>query len=172
MSQPYLGQIETFAFGYAPRGWLQCSGQLLPIAQNQALFSLLGTSYGGDGIRTFGLPDLRGRISAGFSSTYPIGTRLGEENHTLLATEMPSHTHTVSARNNGMTGGTTIPDATMFPASASLSNAAVNEYSSNAGTIPLAPTASVGGNQPHANMMPYNTLSYCISTSGIFPSRN
>ena len=171
MSTPFISQIETFAFGFAPKGWLQCNGQLLAINQNQALFSLLGTTYGGNGTQNFALPDLRGRVAIGFDTQFPQGAVVGEENHTLQASEVPSHTHTV---NPVATNGTTnIPSAAVSPAIPNLNGNGVGGYSTNtAGTTALAPTSAAGNSAGHSNMMPYNTLTYCIAITGIFPSRN
>jgi microcystin-dependent protein len=116
MSDPYLSMIEAFGFNFAPVGWAMCAGQTLSIAQNQALFSLLGTTYGGNGTTTFNLPDLRGRLAVGFGqglglSSFPLGAAGGQEAHQLLAGEAPSHTHTLNATNNGQANGTNVPRA-------------------------------------------------------------
>ena len=174
MSEPYLGQIEAFAFGSAPRGWALCAGQVLPINQNQALFSVLGTMYGGNGTTNFQLPDLRSRVAIGVSGANPggQGQMIGEETHTLIVAEVPPHTHQIVAINNGLNNGTNTPDATVYPASASQSGTAVTMYSTAAPTIAMAPLSQSGGSQPHANMAPYTTLNYCIALNGIYPSRN
>jgi microcystin-dependent protein len=181
MAQPFLGQVEAFAFNFAPKGWALCSGQILPIAQNQALFSLLGTTYGGDGQRTFALPDLRGRIANAFGlgqglQSYNIGQRAGEESHTLILNEMAAggHTHSISATNNGTASGTNVPSAAVTLGSGYSSETGsppVNIYSSAAPTIVMGSLAQVGG-QPHENRMPFLALNYCIALQGIFPSRN
>lgn len=175
--EPYLGQIESFAFGIIPKGWAPCNGQLLSIAQNQALFSLLGTTYGGDGVTNFALPDLRGRISLGVGQgpglpTANLGTRSGEEAHTLLWTEVPAHTHSVNAVNNGANGGTNVPGTGVTLGSARLpaGGAAVNVYSATTPSLSMAAVNFVGG-QAHENRMPYLTMNYCIALVGIFPSR-
>jgi microcystin-dependent protein len=156
---------------------------LLPINQYQALFSLLGTTYGGNGIQTFALPDLRGRVAIGQGNGSGLTSRLigetaGEENHTLLSTEMPMHTHSFNAAANA-TGNSDTPDNTMALANATGTQGGttiiVNPYAPTppAPTVPMAPTeiGVAGGGQPHNNMMPYLALQFCISMSGIFPSR-
>ena len=173
MSSPYLSQVEAFAFNYAPRGWLQCNGQVLPIAQYQALFSLLGTTFGGNGLQTFALPDLRGRLAMGYGTgtsgtNYDEGIAFGEENHTLAQAEVPSHFHSVTAVNNAIGTGTVTPSNTVSPGAAYKSSAATEMYNTvTTGTVPLAATGISGGSQAHSNMMPYLTMNYCI-----FPSRN
>jgi microcystin-dependent protein len=164
---PYLGQIMLVAFNYAPVGWMECNGQLLSISQNQALFALLGTTYGGNGTTTFALPDLRGRVPVHASTQIVEGQTGGEEMHTLTAAEMPAHTHAFEVAS---TTGTVVPASGNVPArSADLSN----EYSPAAtATMNGAAVATAGGSQPHENRMPYATLKYIICLSGIFPSRN
>src|ERR1700684_1996482 len=115
MTTPYLAQVEIFSFNFAPKGWALCNGQLLPINQNQALFSLLGTTYGGDGRTTFGLPDLRGRVPISMGSGFTLGQRAGEESHTLISTEMPAHLHLVSSTSSA---GTQSKPQTAYPANA------------------------------------------------------
>ena len=181
MAQPFLGQIEAFAFNFPPKGWAFCAGQLLPINQNQALFSLLGTFYGGDGVSNFALPDLRGRVANAFGQgqglqPYNVGQKGGEEFHTLILNEMAAggHTHAVTARNNGTTGGTNVPsDAVTLGAgySSQTGSPAVNIYSSAAPTIAMGSLGQAGG-QPHENRMPFLGLNYCIALQGIYPSRN
>lgn len=165
MSEPFLGQISIFAFQFAPRNWAQCNGQTMPIAQNTALFSLLGTTYGGDGISTFKLPDLRGRVAMHVAATHVQGQSSGEESHTLAVTEIPSHTHAALCNNNaGNSAG---------PAGA--------YWASGAGHAPFAPTANsqcspqaiaAAGGQPHDNMAPTLTVNFCIALAGVYPSRN
>ena len=182
MAEPFLGEIEAFAFNFAPRGWALCAGQVLPINQNTALFSLLGTTYGGNGTTTFQLPDLRGRVANAFGQgqglgNYGLGQTGGQESHTLILNEMSSggHSHAVTAKNNGTTGGTNIPSATVGLGAAYASGAgspvAVNIYSSAAPTIAMGSLAPTGG-QPHENRMPFLGLNYCIALQGLFPSRN
>src|SRR5271157_3036183 len=154
MAEPFLGEIEAFSFGFAPQGWALCAGQLLPINQNTALFSLLGTTYGGNGTTDFALPDLRGRIANGWGqgpglAPYNLGQTGGEELHTLQLTEMQSggHTHTVTARNNGATGGTNVPSDAVTLGSGYASETgspAVNIYSSAAPTIAMGSLGPAG----------------------------
>ncbi len=181
MAEPFLGEIEAFSFGFAPKGWAMCAGQILPINQNQALFALLGTTYGGDGISNFALPDLRGRIANAFGQgpglgNYNLGQTGGEEAHSLTLTEMQSggHSHTVTAKNNGTTGGTNAPSDAVTLGSGYASEAGlpvVNIYSSAAPTVPMGSLRPAGG-QPHENRMPFLGLNYCIALQGIFPSRS
>ena len=168
MATPFLGEIKIVAFNYAPRGWAECNGQLLPINQNQALFSLLGTTYGGDGRVNFALPDLRGRVSLHQGQGYVEGQRGGEENHTLAVSEMPAHIHVPNA-------STQSPDQSHATGNLWASNTSFSPYGAtvNQQTI-LDPStiASAGGSQPHNNMSPYLALLFCIALQGIFPSRN
>lgn len=176
MDTPFLGMIIAFPYDFPPRGWAFCQGQILSIANNTALFALLGTTYGGDGQTTFALPDLRGRaaLSSGQGpglSSYSLGERSGQENVTLLLTQIPAHNHTGNVKvgtglaNNASgagnnfasnTGGTSIYN----------SGAVGNDMATNVNTN------NTGGNQPHNNMSPYLVLNYCIALQGIFPSRN
>jgi microcystin-dependent protein len=179
MAEPYLSQIEAFPFAFAPKGWALCAGQLMPIAQNTALFSLIGTYYGGDGIRTFALPDLRGRLAVALGqgpglSPHNIGQQGGEETHTLNVAETPAHTHTVNADNNGTAGGANVPSGAVTLGSGYANQAGspmVSIYSSAPPTIGMGSLGPAGG-QPHENRMPYLTLNYCIALQGIYPSRN
>ena len=181
MAQPFLGEIEAFGFNFAPKGWAFCAGQVLPINQNQALFSLLGTTYGGNGTTTFALPDLRGRIANAFGQgpnlqPHTLGQTGGEESHTLALSEMAAggHTHSISATVNGQTGGGNVPSNAVGLGSGYASEAGspvVNIYSSAPPTIAMGSLAPTGG-QPHENRMPFLGLNYCIALQGIFPSRN
>jgi len=172
MSEPFIGEIRIFSFNFAPRGWLMCNGQLLSIQQNAALFSILGTTYGGDGIRTFALPNFEGRApihwgSAAGGGSFVLGEQGGETNHTLLIGELAAHTHTL----NGNNAAANTPD----PASAIYANSTVSIYNNVASShIPMAADvlSHVGGNQSHNNMQPYLVLNFCIATVGLFPSRN
>jgi microcystin-dependent protein len=165
MTEPFIGEIQVFAFQYAPKGWALCNGQLLPINQNQALFSLLGTTYGGDGRTTFALPDLRGRVPLGVGAGYTQGERAGEESHTLIAPEMPAHTHTPLA--------SLAAASSPSPADATWTNMGTAGYAGNPNTQ-MAGNAIVaaGGSQPHENRSPYLTVNFCIALQGIFPSRS
>ena len=181
MSQPFLGEIEFFAFNFPPKSWALCAGQILPIAQNQALFALLGTTYGGDGIRTFNLPDLRGRVPIGQGSGLglqprTLGETAGEETHTLVTGELPSHTHPLGAVANTAAAVTTAP-AGHLPSigtdKVGTTFQPVQFYGTVAPDVAMAPTA-IGpspGAASHPNMMPYLALNACIALAGIFPSR-
>jgi len=166
----FIGEVRLFAGNFAPRNWALCDGQLLPIAQNTALFSILGTTYGGDGRSTFGLPDLRGRvpIHAGSGpglSPRTLGQKGGEEAHVLTTEEMPGHSHTLNARNQR--GNTNIPSGNVLARKK-------NFYSTKAQNAMLSNGAisTAGGGQAHNNMPPFQALNYIICLQGIFPSRN
>lgn len=151
---------------YAPRGWMFCEGQILPIRGNQALYSLLGTVYGGDGKTTFALPDLRGRVPIHVSPSLPIGTKAGEESHTLTMNEMPQHTHQVSG--SSITASATSPQENVWANKDNL-------YSDNTKDIVsmnVASLSTAGGEQPHNNMQPYLPVNFGIAVLGIFPPRN
>jgi microcystin-dependent protein len=165
MAEPFLAEIRIMSFGFAPRGWALCDGQLLSINQNQALFSLLGTTYGGDGRVNFGLPDLRSRTPIHGGSGHTLGERGGEQAHTLSIAELPTHAHTAQAAS---AAGNTPIAANNVLASAN------NVYGPAANLTALSPTsvASVGGSQAHLNMQPFLTLNFCIALQGIFPSQN
>jgi microcystin-dependent protein len=162
--------------------WAQCNGQLLPINQNQALFSLLGTQYGGNGTTNFALPDLRSRTPIGYASSVDpswqppsvqIGQSAGVENVTLLSTNLPSHTHAVNASTSN--GDNRFPPNRVFATSNIASGSAISLYSASTGPlVPLNPAtvAPAGGNQPHPNLQPYSVINFCVALSGIFPSRN
>lgn len=170
MAEPFLSEIRIMSFVFAPKGWALCNGQLLPINQNQALFSLLGTTYGGDGRVNFALPDLRGRTPIHVGASHTLGERGGEQAHTLSIAEMPTHIHTVNINNT--IGGDTIPASNPM-----LSNSGEEKRFSTEqlnGSLALAPQtiSNVGGSQAHLNMQPFLTLSFCIALQGIFPSPN
>ncbi len=168
MSEPFLSELRLFSFAFAPKGWALCNGQLLPINQNQALFSLLGTTYGGNGQTNFALPDMRGRVPMHVGSGHTLGEHGGEQAHTLTLNELPTHTHVLQATTTVAT--TNIPNNTML-----LGSTAPNDfYTGPAALTPTAPgsVASVGGSQAHLNMQPFLTLSWCIALQGIFPSQN
>jgi microcystin-dependent protein len=169
MSNFFLGQIGIYGFNFAPRGWAFCAGQIMPIQQNTALFSLLGTTYGGNGQTTFALPDLRGRTPLHFDGNYPQGEVAGEENVTLLQTEMPAHTHTLTGSSN--TADKRPVAAHMFATDTSTTD---DFYARGHVLVPLNPQAvgTYGGNQPHNNMQPFLAVNFCIAITGIFPSRN
>lgn len=165
MSTPFLSEIKVVSFNFPPKGWAFCNGQTLPINQNQALFSLLGTTYGGDGIRTFQLPNLQARMPIHMGSEYNLGQAAGETNHTLIQQELPTHNHSAQ----GISGNATVPEASGNTWAASTHN----PYSTTQNTT-LSPTAlsQTGGSQPHNNMPPYLVLSFIIALQGIFPSRS
>jgi len=166
MAEPFLSEIRIFSFGFAPKGWALCNGQLLPINQNQALFSLLGTTYGGDGRVNFGLPDLRARTPIHMGSGHTLGERGGEQAHTLSISEIPTHVHTAQA--SSATGNAAIPTGAVLGSPLNLSYRSPDALAAmNAGTV-----ANVGGSQAHLNMQPFLTLSFCIALQGIFPSQN
>ncbi len=173
MDEPFLGEIRPFSFGFAPKGWASCDGQLLPIAQNAALFSLLGTMYGGDGRTTFALPDLRGRAAmhAGTGPGLPpatIGTASGEETHALTGPETANHSHVFNARINGSTGATQIPGPTVMLGSTT--NSPGGLYTTPFATAIMGSTSTGGSGAPHENRMPYLPINYCICLEGPFPS--
>ncbi len=169
MSTPFLGEIKLLAFGFAPRGWAECNGQLLPINQNQALFSLLGTTYGGNGQTTFALPDLRDRVSVHEGNGFALGQRGGSAAVTLNEGQMPQHQH--FAQGSGVNANTADPNNGYLAAA---SSALGSPYG-----LPDAPVlanasavSATGGSQPHNNLQPYLVLCFAIAIQGIFPSRN
>jgi microcystin-dependent protein len=176
MSEFFIGQIMMAGFNFAPKFWALSNGQLLPINQNQALFSLLGTQYGGNGTTNFALPDLRSRTPIGYASSVDpswqppavqIGQASGVENVTLLSSNLPSHSHQLNA--------TTSNGTTRNPNNAIYANTPVSLFAGSSGSaVPLnaATVAPAGGNQPHPNLQPYTVINFCIALSGIFPSRN
>lgn len=165
MAEPFLGEIRLFTFSFAPKGWAACNGQLLPINQNQALFSLLGTTYGGDGRVNFALPNLRDRVPIHEGDGHTLGEQAGESAHTLTLSELPAHTHVVSASS---AVGTAVNPTNAVLAMAS------NVYRQPDNLVALNPASvtNVGGSQPHANQQPFLTLNFCIALQGIFPSPN
>lgn len=167
MATPFLGEIKIVAFNFAPKGWAQCNGQLLPINQNQALFALLGTTYGGNGQTTFALPDMRGRIPTYVGGGLTQGQQSGEEFHTLSQTEMPQHTHTGMVQPQNA--------ATADPTNNVLAGVPSFAYRTNPTNLtPMSPgsVSTIGGSQAHENRMPSLVLNFCIALQGIFPSRN
>jgi microcystin-dependent protein len=185
MSEPFLGQVEVFSFNFPPKGWANCAGQLLPINQNQALFALLGTTYGGNGQTNFGLPDLRSRVPIGWGqgqglSNYNLGQVGGEEQHTLSTQEMGSHTHNWMVNTTTpATANTAVPSTSVvlgqttgvpqqgLPFSLLLYTSGAPGGALDGHSIGLS-----GNNQPHPNIMPYLTLNFCIALVGVFPSPN
>ena len=171
MAEPFLSEIRLMPFVFAPRGWALCNGQLLPINQNQALFALLGTTYGGDGRVTFALPDLRGRSPLHVGAGTSLGERGGEEAHTLTVGELPGHSHALSASSD--VANTHLPGAAL---PAGKPRGGINRYaaagSGNSALHPGSLTSTPGGGQAHNNLQPYLTLTFVIALQGIFPSQN
>jgi microcystin-dependent protein len=165
MSEPFLSEIRIMSFNFPPRGWALCNGQLLPINQNQALFALLGTTYGGNGTTTFALPDLRARAPIHAGNGHTLGAAGGAAAHTLSAAELPTHTHAVAGSPEN--GNAPVPTNNALAG-------ALNAYTAPADLVTLHPSSvtSVGGSQPHLNVQPSLTLTFCIALQGIFPSRN
>lgn len=169
MSTPYLGEIRLTSFSFAPKGWAMCNGQLLSISQNTALFAIIGTFYGGNGISNFALPDLMARSPLHMSGAHPVGASGGAATHTLTAAEMPAHGHALrasskTAASSSPNGGVlALPPRTGTPA-----------YAAATSLVPLNPAAigASGGGQPHENMPPFLTMNFIIALQGIFPSRN
>ena len=166
MADPFLGEIRIFSFNHAPKSWAMCNGQLLPINQNQALFSLLGTMYGGNGQTTFALPNLQGRVPMHVGGGRTQGEAGGEDAHTVSVSEMPTHAHQLSGSE--LTGNAPVPGGNVF---ASNVNAL---YGPPSNLVAMRPTvvSTVGGSQAHENRQPFLTLTCCIALQGIFPSRN
>lgn len=168
MSDPYLGEIRLFPYpGIVPKGWAVCEGQQLAISQNQALFSLLGTAYGGNGVTTFQLPDLRGRVPIHAGVPYSLGNTGGEAAHTLLSNEIPTHNHLVNASSVAAA----VPDVAPTSTWAAPASSVYGQVNSLVAMSPAA-IGSAGGSQPHENMQPYLSVAFCIATAGIYPSRN
>ncbi len=167
MGTPFLAEIKIISFNFAPKGWAFCNGQLLPINQNQALFSLLGTTYGGDGRVNFALPNLQGRVPIHEGGGFTLGQSSGEEAHTLMTPEMPSHSHPIVASSNNPSANT--PTDNLWA-----SNTGFSPYASTPNTTmsPAGVSAAAGGSQAHDNMSPYLVLNFVIALQGIFPSQN
>jgi microcystin-dependent protein len=165
MSEPFISEIRIMSFSFPPKGWAFCNGQLLPINQNQALFSLLGTTYGGDGRVNFALPDVRGRAPFHMGPGFTLGQRGGEENHTLNLSETPTHAHSMIGSSN--TADQNNPSGNYWAVPGANTYATSANGGMNAGAITTA-----GSGQPHQNLSPFLTLSFCIALQGIFPSQN
>jgi len=162
MAEPFMGEIRLMSFNFPPKGWALCNGQFLPINQNQALFSILGTTYGGNGQTTFALPDLRGRAPLYQGNGIIEGQAAGEESHTLTQKELPTHNHFMQASKSD--GDQNVPN---------ILAAANNVYGPFGNATTLSPSSiTPTGSQPHENMQPYGVISFCIALQGIFPSRN
>ncbi|HWN10691.1 MAG TPA: tail fiber protein [Pyrinomonadaceae bacterium] len=168
MAEPFLSEIRIMSFNFAPKGWAQCNGQLMPINQNQALFSLLGTTYGGDGRVNFGLPDLRGSVPIHEGQGFTLGQKGGEQAHTITMSEMPAHTHVENATNTDVAANRTAIPSNNFLGPVN------NLYAANGNMTTLNPqtVGNVGGSQAHLNMQPFLVLTFCIALQGIFPSPN
>jgi len=165
MADPFLGEIRLMSFNFAPLGWTMCSGQLLSIAQNTALFSLLGTTYGGDGYTTFALPDLRGKVPMHFGGSYLLGDSSGVESHTLTTSQLPAHIHYPIASS-------LLADSNSAGSRVWATTSVSSYHSSTDSTTMITGALSpVGGNQPHSNLQPLLVINFCIATSGIFPQR-
>jgi microcystin-dependent protein len=179
MSEPFLSEIKLVSFNFAPKGWAMCNGQFLPINQNQALFSLLGTTYGGNGQTTFALPNLRGRLPMHMSSSHTLGEAAGSSGVTLNVQQLPAHNHTLSAHNAapGVVNGNLGAATKVFAQGLAIvtgGNQPVNIYGTgtmNQG-MSSASITNTGGSQAHNNLMPYLVLNFVIALQGIFPSRN
>ncbi len=166
MSEPFLSEIKIVSFNFPPKGWAFCNGQLLPINQNQALFSLLGTTYGGNGQTNFALPNLRGHVPIHTGNGHTLGETAGSQSVTLNIPQLPTHIHFLQATNT--------PGTLDTPGNNVLGAASIQGYGSPSALTPMNPgtVSSVGGSQPHNNMMPYLVLNFIIALQGIFPSRN
>jgi microcystin-dependent protein len=167
MAEPFLSEIRLMSFGFPPKGWAFCNGQLLPINQNQALFALLGTQYGGDGRVNFALPDLQGRVPIHMGNNHTLGERGGEQAHTLSISETPIHTHVANATQTIATGNA--PTSSLMLATStpqSMYGAATNFVLMSPATV-----TNAGGSQAHLNMQPFLTINFCIALQGIFPSQ-
>jgi microcystin-dependent protein len=165
MAEPFLSEIRIMSFGFAPKGWALCNGQLLPINQNQPLFSLLGTTFGGDGRVNFALPDLRSRTPIHVGSGHTLGERGGEQAHTLSIAEIPTHTHVLNGATQ--TGSLVIAAGNLSGASPSQT---YQSPDGNLGAMNAASVSNVGGSQAHLNMQPFLVLNFSIALQGIFPS--
>lgn len=169
MAEPFLGEIRYFSFNFPPKGWSLCNGQLLPINQNQALFALLGTTFGGNGTTTFALPNLQGRVPMGSQGGNPTEGQIGgEESHTLIAGEIPTHTHLIA----GGGAATTASPSGGYLASPTSGSPYAPPPASATVALAAAAVGSMGGGQPHENRQPFLTVTACIALQGIFPSRN
>jgi microcystin-dependent protein len=167
MAEPFLAEIRIMSFNFAPKGWAMCNGQLLPINQNQALFSLLGTTFGGDGRVNFALPDLRARTPIHVGAGHILGEKAGEQAHTLTISELPTHTHV--AQGSSSNGDIQVPTNALL---ARVQGVDVYQPATNLVAMHPSKVAATGGSQAHQNMQPFLVLSFCIALQGIFPSPN
>jgi microcystin-dependent protein len=170
MAEPYLAEIRIFSFSFAPKGWAMCNGQFVAINQNQAVFALIGTFYGGNGQTNFQLPNLQGRISLGQGNNFVIGEQAGEASHTLTVAEMPTHTHQAVGTNADGTQNS--PQGKVWAKEATAPGGLTIYGSAPDTSLSPAAIQNTGGSQPHSNMMPYLVLNFCIALQGIFPSQN
>ena len=167
MAEPFLSEIRIFSFNFPPKGWAFCNGQLLPINQNQGLFSLLGTTYGGNGQTNFALPNLRGRVPIHFGASFSLGSAAGQSAHTVTQSEMPQHLHFLQGTSNSQNNVGTVGNALPATSGNTIYGPANNLVAAGPSSI-----SNVGGSQAHTNMMPYLVLNFCIALQGIFPSQN
>lgn len=166
MAEPFLSEIRIMSFAFAPKGWAMCNGQLLPINQNQGLFSLLGTTFGGDGRVNFALPDNRGRVPIHVGNSHVLGEKGGEQSHTLSISEIPQHNHSANAMN--ITGTASVPANNLMLANSG--NYDAYRPGTSLTTLQSNTIGNTGGSQAHLNMQPFLTLNFCIALQGIFPS--
>ena len=172
MSEPFLAEIKMVGFNFAPRGWAYCDGQLLPINQNQSLYSLLGTTYGGDGRTSFALPELRGRTPIHKSGTHTLGNKIGAQTVTLTTAEIAAHTHTAKASSTAATNKTPADEVLAAASGDPLDLTYRPPEAANTTALRSGTLLNTGGGQAHDNMQPYLTLGFCIALQGLFPSRN
>jgi microcystin-dependent protein len=175
MSEPFLGQVQPFGFSFPPRGWALCDGQILPISQNTALFSLLGTTYGGNGTNTFALPDLRSRVPMHFGAGYIEGQIGGEEAVTLNLAELPAHSHSFSGTSSPADGKRPVAGSALAQSTTAAGASPGDAFYAPAGTtvaLNATTVGALGGSQPHNNLQPYLVINWCIAVQGIFPARN
>lgn len=180
--EPFLSEIVLFSFNFPPKGYALCNGQLLPINQNQALFALLGTTFGGDGQVNFALPNLRGRAPGHVGNGYTLGTNVGAASNTITVQQLPIHTHEATKTVNanyipaaGATADSGNPEGRVFAENVNFMNRFSDKFDEGLGDLQSDPTSNslnTGGSQPHNNMMPYLVLNYCIALQGVFPSQN
>ena len=166
MAEPFLAEIRMVSFNWPPKGWAFCEGQLLPINQNQALFALLGTAYGGNAQTTFALPNLQGRVPIGRGAGRNLATSGGEASHTVTTSEMPTHSHALAA-SSSTTGGSSVPAGRFLGSANNMDRAPESLTAMHPGTI-----SAIGGSQPHTNRQPYIAIRFCIALQGIFPTQN
>ena len=168
MAEPFIGQLALFPWGVVPRYWAPCQGQTMSIAQNQALFAVIGIAFGGNGTTTFNLPDLRGRTPVMASSNIPLGSQAGEEGHTLVNAEVPPHTHMLQAAN--LDADATKPNGNLLANAPA--NLTIYQQNPDGSTLAAGTVSPAGGGQPHENRTPFLAMNWCIALSGIFPSKN